>query len=311
METTVDREVALAIVRQAYANQTLALADVTDPWIGAAFAHVRREDFLGAGPWQMMRAPGLYSRTPGADPVYVYVDRAMGLIPELGINNGQPSLHAMLLKSAGIKEGEHVVHVGAGTGYYSAIMAFLAGPIGTVTAIECNPELAARARDCLAGIPNTRLVEGNGASVHFDTANVIYVNAGVTHPAEVWLDNLAEGGRLLLPLSTDENVPAPSPTRPENAASASFTKAWFDTRKAMRTGAYFLIRRTGATFAARKLLPMAIIPAQGVRTKAAEAALAAAFEKDDGSTVTRLVRSKSVPEEKCWLRGENWCLARD
>ena len=113
METTVDREVALAIVRQAYAKQTMCLANVLDPGIGAAFAHVRREDFLGPGPWQMLRAPGLYSPTPEADPVYVYIDRPIGLVPERYINNGQPSLHAMLLKAAGIKEGEHVVHVGA------------------------------------------------------------------------------------------------------------------------------------------------------------------------------------------------------
>lgn len=310
METTVDREVALAIVREAYAKQTMALADVADPRIGAAFAHVRREDFLGPGPWQMMRAPGLYSPTPGADPVYVYTDRVVGLIPERGINNGQPSLHAMLLGAAGIREGEHVVHVGAGTGYYSAIMAFLAGSTGTVTAVECNPHLAARARSCLAGISNARLIEGNGASVHFNTADVIYVNAGVTHPADAWLDNLAEGGRLLLPLSTDENVPRAGAGTSGKAALASFAKAWFDPRKAMRTGAYFVIRRTRDTYEAQKLLPVAIIPAEGVRTRAAEAALAAAFERDDGGSVTHLVRDQSVPDEKCWLRGEGWCLAR-
>lgn len=311
MEISVDRKVALAIVRQAYAKQTMALADVADPRIGAAFAHVPREDFLGPGPWQMMRAPGIYSPTPEADPVYIYLDRAMGLVPERSINNGQPSLHAMLLKSAAIKEGEHVVHVGAGTGYYSAIMALLAGPTGTVTAIECDPELAVRARSCLAGIPNARPVEGNGASVDFGAADVIYVNAGVTHPADAWLDNLTEGGRLLLPLSTDENLPSASAGAPGKAALASFAKGWFDPRKAMRTGAYFLIRRNGDTYEARKLLPMAIIPAEGVRTQAAEAALAAAFEKDDGEMVTRLVRGQSVPDEKAWLCGEGWCLARD
>lgn len=311
METAVDREVALAIVRQAYAKQIMALADVADPRIAAAFAHVRREDFLGPGRWQMLRAPGLYSPTPEPDPVYVYTDRVFGLIPERGINNGQPSLHAMLLKAAGIREGEHVVHVGAGTGYYSAIMALLAGPTGTVTAIECNPALAARARSSLAGIPNVRLVEGNGASVPFDTADVIYVNAGVTHPANAWLDNLAEGGRLLLPLSTDENVPSGGTGTSGKAALASFTKAWFDPRKAMRTGAYFLIRRAGSSFEARKLLPTAIIPAEGIRTEAAEAALAAAFARDDGSSVVHLVRGESVPDERCWLRGDGWCLTNE
>ena len=306
-----EREVELAIIRQAYAKQILALTDIADPRIGAAFAHVRREDFLGHGPWQMLRAPGVYAPTPDADPVYVYVDRALGLVPERGINNGQPSLHAMLLKAAAVREGDHVVHVGAGTGYYSAIMAFLAGPTGAVTAIECNSELAARARGCLGDLANVRLLEGNGATVDFGTADVIYVNAGITHPADAWLDNLAEGGRLLLPLSTDQNLPAAAPRATGSAASTSFDKAWFDPKKALRTGAYFLIRRSGETFEARKLLPMAIIPAEGVRTAAAEAALAAAFERDDGAAVTRLVRHEPVADEKCWLRGEGWTLARD
>jgi protein-L-isoaspartate(D-aspartate) O-methyltransferase len=43
------------------------------------------------------------------------------------------SYHARLLVAAAIQEGEHVVHVGAGTGYYTAIMAHLAGTTGRVT----------------------------------------------------------------------------------------------------------------------------------------------------------------------------------
>ena len=55
-----------------------------------------------------------------------------------------PSYHAPLIASAGIREGEHVVHVGAGTGYYTAIMAHLTGRGGRVTAIEFDPALARR-----------------------------------------------------------------------------------------------------------------------------------------------------------------------
>ena len=46
--------------------------------------------------------------------------------------------------------GEHVVHIGTGTGYYTAILAHLVGPSGWVTGIEYDCELAARAKANLA-----------------------------------------------------------------------------------------------------------------------------------------------------------------
>ena len=49
-----------------------------------------------------------------------------------------------------------------------------------------------------------RVIEGNGATVPFDAADVIYVNAGITHPENTWLDGLTDGGRLILPLTTDQ-----------------------------------------------------------------------------------------------------------
>ena len=53
----------------------------------------------------------------------------------------------------------------------------------------------------LAAFGNVRVLAGNGATIPFDTADVIYVNAGVTRPADAWLDLPAEGGRLILPLT--------------------------------------------------------------------------------------------------------------
>jgi protein-L-isoaspartate(D-aspartate) O-methyltransferase len=293
-----DRQTELAIVRRAFAKQILAAAQVNAPQIEAAFAAVRREEFLGPGPWHIFRPPSLYVATPEADPVLLYVDQVVGLIPERGINNGQPSLHALLLAAAQIKEGEHVVHVGPGAGYYTAIMAHLAGPTGRVTAIEYDPGLAARARENLSSHATVRVLEGNGATMPFDPADVIYVNAGVTHPADTWLDGLSDDGRLILPLTTDANI-------------RSITAGTFDPMKAMRSGAFFRIKRRGAQFEARGLLPTAIIPAEGARDKIAETALVAAFDKGGWNAVTRLVRGEGVTQARCWLRGPGWCLAFD
>ncbi len=289
-----DKQTELAIVRRAYAKQIMAAARVVDPRLQAAYAGVPREDFLGPGPWQMLRFPGGYCMTPDADPVFLYTDQLVGLVPERKVNNGQPSLHALLLAAAAIRDGDHVIHVGAGTGYYSAIMASLAGASGRVTAVEFDPGLAARARENLGTRANVTVLEGNGATVTFDTADVIYVNAGVTHPEARWLDGLSVGGRLIIPLTTDYYF--------------RIAERGFYPVKAARSGVYFRLERREGDFAARGLILTAIIPAEGARDPDAEAALDAALDKGGWQKVTRLIRDETVPDARCWLRGPGWCL---
>ena len=199
-----DRQAELQIIRRAYAKQIMAILNVSDADVESAFAAVPRENFLGPGPWPICRAMNVYVPTPTADPVYLYSDNLVGISPERNLNNGQPSLHALLLQHAQIKRGNHVVHIGAGLGYYSAIMAHLAGVSGRVTAIEVDEDLANRARAHLAPLPTIRVVHGDGARYAFDKADVIYVNAGATRPADRWLDRLKSGGRLILPLTANE-----------------------------------------------------------------------------------------------------------
>ena len=197
-----ERERELAIIRRAYAKQILAQVQVDDPRLEQAFAEVHREDFLGPGPWVIPRWLGEYLPTPSADPVYLYIDSVVQIIAERHLNNGQPSGLAMWMARAPIRPGDHVVHIGTGTGYYTAIMSHLAGPSGKVTGIEVDTGLATRAKKNLSSYSNVRIVEGDGTTVPFDPADVIYVNAGVTRPADQWLDGLREGGRLILPLAT-------------------------------------------------------------------------------------------------------------
>ena len=121
----------------------MASVRVNDGRVEAAFAAVKRERYLRPGPWQILRHSG-YHPTPDVDPVYLYSDVLIGIVPERGLNNGMPSYLAPLISSANIRAGEHVVHIGAGVGYYTAIMAHLAGSAGKVTAIEFDPALAQR-----------------------------------------------------------------------------------------------------------------------------------------------------------------------
>jgi protein-L-isoaspartate(D-aspartate) O-methyltransferase len=287
-----DRQRELSIIRAAYAKQILAAASVVgNARLEAALSATRREDFLGIGPWWMLRRFRDYVTTPDADPVYLYTDDLVGIVPERHLNNGQPSLHAYLIDQASPPPGGHVVHVGTGTGYYTAIMAHLVGPSGRVTGIEYEPELAARAKANFAAYPNVEIVEGDGALVSFDQADVVYVNAGCTRPAESWLDRLADGGRLILPMTSDQGFGAKSP---ERMASA---------------GAVFRIERRGEDFLAYWISAVAIFPCAGSRDQASERALAEAFAKGGWQKVTRLYRDQEIPEERCWLRGSGWCLA--
>jgi protein-L-isoaspartate(D-aspartate) O-methyltransferase len=286
-----DRQGELGIIRAAYARQILAAASVDNARLEAAFSAIHREDFLGPGPWPIVRWLRDYVTTPDADPVYLYTNDLVGIVPERHINNGQPSLHAYLMHKASPAEDEHIVHVGTGTGYYTAILAHLAGPSGRVTGIEHDSELATRAKANLAPQPNVEIVEGDGALVAFDEADVIYVNAGCTRPAQSWLDRLADGGRLILPMTSDRGFGA---NAPERMASA---------------GAVFRIERRGKDYLAYWISPVAIFPCAGSRDEVSESALAEAFTKGGWQQVTRLYRDQEIPEERCWLRGSGWCLA--
>ena len=217
----------------------------------------------------------------------------MAIVPERRLNNGQPQLHAHLINQAAPGEGEHVVHVGTGTGYYTAIMAHMVGAGGRVTGIEIEPALAEHARAAFAPMPNVTIVAGDGATVPFDPADVIYVNAGTTRPEAAWLDALKDGGRLILPLTTDK----------------SFAGMGEAPHEAVRQGAVLRIVRRGDVFDAKWISAVAIFPCAGARDAESERALAAALANGRLKDVTRLYRGADVADKNCWLRGPDWCLA--
>jgi protein-L-isoaspartate(D-aspartate) O-methyltransferase len=286
----------LKIVRRAYAKQIVHAARVTNPRLEEALAELRREDFLPSGPWQLMRFPGGYQGTPDNNPIYLYQDAPVAIQPEKGLNNGQPSFLTLLVSAGGLQNGERAIHVGTGTGYGTALMSHLVGRNGRVVGIEFEPELASCAKANLARFSNVEVIHGDGSSVPLEPADVIYVNAGASRPAENWLDALKPDGRLVLPLTV------------------SYTT---DEGHSMTHGAMFLIARdkNGLGYAARCILDRVYIyPCAGLRDEASEKALIAAFEKrgfknGDLGKVTKLYRTDDILEERCWVRAPGWSLA--
>jgi protein-L-isoaspartate(D-aspartate) O-methyltransferase len=116
---------------------------------------------------------------------------------------------------------------------------------------------------------------------------VIYVNAGAVRPANVWLNALKDGGRLVLPLTV------------------SFIFQGY----ALTRGAVFLIERRGEVFIAKWNSDFAIYPCAGGRDEMSEKALSSAFEKGGWERVTRLYRTKEIEAERCWVSGPDWSLA--
>jgi protein-L-isoaspartate(D-aspartate) O-methyltransferase len=278
----------LAVLRRAYARQAAFIGRVENAALEAAYAAVRREAYLGPGPWPIVRWPGGYLTTPDADPAWLYADVLVGIVPERGLNNGQPSGHATWIGAAAPAPGDHVVHVGAGVGYYSAILAHMAGPSGDLTAIEFDPDLAARASANLAHLPGATILNGDGSTASFAPADVIYVNAGASRPADPWLDGLKNGGRLILPLTTGANFASRDPLRP--------------------TGAVFRVTRRGEDFDVDFVGPIAVFPCEGARDDASEQALARAFEAGGFREVRRLRRTDDVADADCWVKAPGWSL---
>ncbi|MBV8132072.1 MAG: GNAT family N-acetyltransferase [Alphaproteobacteria bacterium] len=278
----------VAAARQGYAEELRFTAPIRDAAVVRAFATVPREHFLGPGPWRILSPmrSAEYWTTENADPRHVYHDVLVAIDERGRLNNGQPSLWACLYDQLGLTPGTHVVHVGAGTGYYSAILAEIVGPAGAVTAIEIDPVLASQATDNLAlAWPQARVVAADGFAFRPERpADAVIVNAGVTHFSPVWLDSLAAGnGRLLVPLTNAE-----------------------------RWGGFLLItRRAGETqrYSARFVHHVGIIHCIGGRDPQAEARLTEALAKAPLAAVKSLRRAPEEPDTSCWLSGDGWWLS--
>jgi protein-L-isoaspartate(D-aspartate) O-methyltransferase len=274
----------LAAARQRYAEELRYVAHVRSDAVVRAFAAVPRERFLGPGPWRILDLRGDdYWLTPDANPAHLYHNVLVAIDPARRLNNGQPSLWAYLFDVLAPRPGERARHIGAGTGYYSAILAELVGAGGRVEAIEADAALAERARTNLAPWPQVRVTTGDGIAHRGKPAGLIVVNAGVTHLQAHWLDQLPVGGRLLVPLTTEGG-----------------------------RGGYLLVERQREGWPARFVSFVEIVPATSGRDPAAAARLAAAFRRTryDWIKLVRELRRDVHPEDaSCWLHAPDFCLS--
>jgi protein-L-isoaspartate(D-aspartate) O-methyltransferase len=123
----------------------------------------------------------------------------------LPIGNGQtisqPSIHARYLELLGLTGREKVLEVGTGSGYQTVLLAHLAAQ---VFSIERIAPLLQSAREAIsrAGARNVSLLLGDGTLGWREYApyDAILVSAAAPGVPQPLVDQLAEGGRLLIPL---------------------------------------------------------------------------------------------------------------
>ena len=205
---------------------------------------------------------------------------------ERHLNNGCPRFLAFLIDELQLQLGEHVVHIGCGTGYYTAVIAEVVGSKGHVTAIEIDSGLAGRAHSNLSYLSHVEVFEGDGGEKDPGSCDAVLVNAGATHPRSIWLDALRPAGRLLLPLTVTDD------TDPGGA------------------GRVLKVTRQPQGLTASFISGVRIFACVGGRHAELNQRLKEAFDRGDSKSVQSLRRDRHDPTDTCWLHYETFCLSK-
>jgi protein-L-isoaspartate(D-aspartate) O-methyltransferase len=145
---------------------------------------------------------------PGLSVADAYADEAVAVQFAEGVatsSASQPSMMAIMLEQLDLRPGHRVLEIGAGTGYNAALMSRIVGPAGSVTTVDIDEELVDRAAVHLASarVAGVELVAADGAHGHPPGApyDRIVLTVGSDDVRPEWVEQLAPGGRLLLPLA--------------------------------------------------------------------------------------------------------------
>ena len=286
--------------RHFFAEELEAVCKLRTPALVDAFATVPRDQFLPPGPWTVLADVDLgyqigsgaqrLRSTPDADPARVYHNIAVAIDPERQLFNGQPGTLGFWIDSLDLAPKARVLHVGAGLGYYTAVMGECVGATGRVLAFEIDEALAGQAARRLASRPWIDVRHGDAAGPLRESFDAILVNAGVTHPLDSWLDALAPGGRMMLPVTT--SMPAMGSTLGKGVV-------------------LLIVRDESGSFNARVITVVAVYSALGIRDTEMNERVGKALAEGPmrWMKVARLRRDIHEPDASCWLHGGSCCVA--
>lgn len=276
-----------------YSQEVRFAANLTTPGLAEAFANVPREKFLGPPPWRIGSAESRALSSAGMaqlsyvavdDPRDVYHNVVVSLDREKDINNGQPSALARWIDALVLQPGARVYHLGCGVGYYTAVMAEVVGPGGSVVGLDVEPDLAARAREYLAAYSQVKIAAGDGSAFDPGDCDAILVNCGVTHPQSRWLDRLRERGRLVVPFTI--------PMNPK-----------------IGQGVMMKIIRSGDSYTTEVLTPLAIYSGGTLRDPSLELQLRKGFATGGLLKLKSVRRDSHEPGDDCVVHARDVCLS--
>ncbi|MGH3795788.1 MAG: methyltransferase domain-containing protein [Pseudonocardiaceae bacterium] len=135
------------------------------------------------------------------------VDTAGRMIPSS--SSSRPTVMAVMLERLAAEPGHRVLEIGTGTGYHTALLAHRLGD-HAVYSVDLDPVLVDSARDHLAEIGrHPQLAAGDGAQGWPDGGSFdrIIATCAVTAIPLAWIDQLADGGRIVAPLDAESAGP--------------------------------------------------------------------------------------------------------
>lgn len=175
--------------RKVMVDNQLRTGGITDRRLLAAMGEIPREKFV-----------------PAVRHALAYIDEAQPLNATRKL--GAPLPFARLLQLAAIEHTDHVLDVGCGTGYSSAVLGRLAA---SVVAVEEDPVLAANARSNLeaVGADNVSVIEGlaSRAASGQGPYDVIVIEGAVGAVTESLLALLKPEGRLVALIASGDRPP--------------------------------------------------------------------------------------------------------
>jgi protein-L-isoaspartate(D-aspartate) O-methyltransferase len=161
---------------------------VADPRVLAALRHVPRHRFV-----------------PPERAADAYADQAVAI--GHGATISQPYVVAVMTEQAAVRPGARVLEVGTGSGYQAALLAELGGEVYTIEIVE---PLARRAEEALrrTGYAGVRVRAGDGYRGWPEAApfDAILVTAAAPRVPQPLLDQLAVGGRLVIPVDVADGA---------------------------------------------------------------------------------------------------------
>jgi protein-L-isoaspartate(D-aspartate) O-methyltransferase len=174
-----------AELRASMVERQLRRRGISDERVLAAMGEVPREEFV----------PERYRRR-------AYSDSALPIGE--GQTISQPWIVAAICQALGLSGTERVLEVGTGSGYSTAVLARLAAEVVGVERHESLVAAAHRALDSL-GVANVEVICGDGSRGLPERApfEAIAVHATAPAPPRTLLGQLADGGRLVVPIAAD------------------------------------------------------------------------------------------------------------